>query len=168
MCSDQIKLGAGLPILQQTHLGWVTSGYLPSNLGNSSEPVICYLSVNKALENAIEKFWKLEEIQEIKIKSVEEQECERLFIETTERDDTGHFVVNLPVHDDIGKLGHSLDNAIKRLHSMERKFAKNSLFKNQYIDFMKEYESLGHMTQIDPSELNNINSDIFTYRITEL
>lgn len=165
ICANQIKLGPSMPTLQQTQLGWIISGPIPTDVIKSNQRVnkrvMCNLSINKTLENSIEKFWKIEELSSSNIKSIEEQECEKLYIETVKRDNTGHFIVTLPIRENVGKLGHSEHNAIKRLNSMERKFAKNEQFKNQYINFMTEYENLGHMSLIKPNEINNLSSDIF-------
>nr|CAI5826141.1 unnamed protein product [Callosobruchus analis] len=35
--------------------------------------------------------------------------------------------------------------AVKRLYTVERKFKKDPLFKQAYIEFMKEYEALNHI-----------------------
>lgn len=37
---------------------------------------------------------------------------------------------------------------------MERKFKKQPQFKQQHVQFLNEYESLGHMQKIDPKELD--------------
>lgn len=164
---NQIKLGPCMPTLQQTQLGWIISGPIPipDDIIKSNQRVnknaICNLSINKTLENSIEKFWKIEEVSSSNIKSIEEQECEKSYIETVKRDNTGHLVVTLPTRENVVKLGNSVHNAIKRLNSMERKFEKNEQFKNQYINFMTEYENLGHMSLIKPNQINSLSSDIF-------
>lgn len=49
-------------------------------------------------------------------------------------------------------LGDSKDIAIKRFYSLERKFRNDPTLRNHYIQFMREYESLGHMTRIETDD----------------
>ena len=46
------------------------------------------------------------------------------------------------------KLDNSFSTAEVRFQGLERKFATNESFKQLYVDFMEEYENLGHMTKI--------------------
>jgi len=60
LCPNQIKLGPEMPILQQTQLGWIIAGNLSiKNIVSSqqsNDQLVCNISINKALENLIEKF----------------------------------------------------------------------------------------------------------------
>ncbi|KAK9712350.1 hypothetical protein QE152_g24970 [Popillia japonica] len=53
--------------------------------------------------------------------------------------------------------------AIKRFTSIERKFARDQNFKQQYVNFMEEYQALGHMTAIDESEQNNFKQQYVNF-----
>nr|CAH7748484.1 unnamed protein product [Callosobruchus chinensis] len=97
LCSGRIKLGENLPVLQQTLLGWIISGPLPREMNSSSN--FCNLAIEASLDKQIEKFWLLEEVTTQKPQSREEIECENVFVETTRRDDSGHFVVTLPTRE---------------------------------------------------------------------
>nr|CAH7749572.1 unnamed protein product [Callosobruchus chinensis] len=97
LCSGRIKLGENLPVLQQTLLGWIISGPLPREMNSSSN--FCNLAIEASLDKQIEKFWLLEEFTTQKPQSREEIECENVFVETTRRDDSGHFVVTLPTRE---------------------------------------------------------------------
>nr|CAH7732587.1 unnamed protein product [Callosobruchus chinensis] len=156
LCSGRIKLGENLPVLQQTLLGWIISGPLPREINSSSN--FCNLAIEASLDKQIEKFWLLEEVTTQKPQSREEIECENVFVETTRRDDSGHFVVTLPTRENVHDLGENLTNAVQRLYAMERKFSKNVEFKQLYTSFMNEYERLGHMTRINESELHSTTS----------
>nr|CAH7739803.1 unnamed protein product [Callosobruchus chinensis] len=156
LCSGRIKLGENLPVLQQTLLGWIISGPLPREMNSSSN--FCNLAIEASLDKQIEKFWLLEEVTTQKPQSREEIECENVFVETTRRDDSGHFVVTLPTRENVHDLGENLTNAVQRLYAMERKFSKNVEFKQLYTSFMNEYERLGHMTRINESELHSTTS----------
>nr|CAH7740561.1 unnamed protein product [Callosobruchus chinensis] len=156
LCSGRIKLGENSPVLQQTLLGWIISGPLPREMNGSSN--FCNLAIEASLDKQIEKFWLLEEVTTQKPQSREEIECENVFVETTRRDDSGHFVVTLPTRENVHDLGENLTNAVQRLYAMERKFSKNVEFKQLYTSFMNEYERLGHMTRINESELHSTTS----------
>nr|CAI5822893.1 unnamed protein product [Callosobruchus analis] len=93
LCIGQIKLGRNRPILQKTKLGWIISGPL---LQNTPQSGTCNLSLS-TLENALTKFWELEEIPNKKFTSHEEEVCERHFTETVSQHADGHFIVSIPL-----------------------------------------------------------------------
>nr|CAI5860703.1 unnamed protein product [Callosobruchus analis] len=147
ICAEVIKLSSGLPILQKTVLGYIVSGPINENRTTSAKPLSCNLMVTELnqLSNQIERFWKVEECSVTSNHSIEERECEDNFTKTTYRDETGHFIVTLPIKESANVLGESFNNAYQRLQSIERKFKKNEEFKRKYTEFMIEYEQLGHI-----------------------
>lgn len=151
LCVGQIKLGYGQPILHKTKLGWIVSGEI---LIPQSEPTqSCLLTTNIDLQEQLERFWRLEETYSKPKLSKEEEECEMHFKEHTGRDATGRFIVKLPLRDNYESLGDSHELSLNRFYSIERKLKNNPQLKVDYVKFMREYESLGHMTQIDPNPL---------------
>ncbi|XP_055855989.1 uncharacterized protein LOC129919163 [Episyrphus balteatus] len=92
---------------------------------------------------------ELEEIQYLKCKWSEEQiECENHFIKTVEVLPSGRLMVQLPLKKDPSCLGASYDIAFRRFLSLERRLSKNIALRTQYVDFMKEYEALGHISLV--------------------
>ncbi|XP_047986591.1 uncharacterized protein LOC125226606 isoform X1 [Leguminivora glycinivorella] len=77
----------------------------------------------------------------------EERACEENFYRTTTRNEDGRFIVTMPLKEDPAVLGDSFQRAKCRFLSLERKFTREPIFKERYIDFMREYERLGHMTE---------------------
>ncbi|XP_050298558.1 uncharacterized protein LOC126737624 [Anthonomus grandis grandis] len=156
---SQIKLGKYKPILQDTKLGWAVSGPIPVSLFNlnlqpqTSNALTCTTSDN-ALQKCLELFWNSEETTEqLQINnnySLEETECENHFQSTTRRDPAGRFILNLPLNSNVFILGDSLQTALKRFNSLEQKLAKNPEIKKSFSDFISEYISLGHMSEINP------------------
>ncbi|XP_066157628.1 uncharacterized protein, partial [Euwallacea fornicatus] len=148
--SGKIRLGNKLPILQETSLGWVISGNLEI-FKTRTQKTVCNLSTrisNKMLHDSLTKFWHVEEFEESKILSKEETYCEEYFTQTTTRDKDNNFIVRYPFKYDVNLgLGDSKTIALKRLMYLEKKLAKNEELKKQYVDFMAEYEALGHMTR---------------------
>lgn len=150
LCVGQIKLGKDLPLLQKTLLGWVVAGNLPMSQLNSASLVSKCLFTDSELNKQIEQFWLTEEVipdSHSKL-SQEEAECERHYIENFSRNTEGRFVVKLPLKSNWTDLGESEQTALNRLYSIERKLAKNPDLRRQYEEFLREYENLGHMSEL--------------------
>ncbi|GFU96749.1 integrase catalytic domain-containing protein [Trichonephila clavipes] len=116
--------------------------------------------INQRIETT-EKFFELESLpddsKEI-TKSEEEIYCEEHFVSTYKRDKTGRFIVRLPIKENAETLlGHSKENAIKRLNGIWEKLNKNNTMGTLYKEFMNEYELLGHMEEIKNETLDKIN-----------
>lgn len=84
--------------------------------------------------------------------SDEEMLCEQLFVETTERDSNGRFVVRLPLKQNVNELGDSKHTAMKRLFQLEKRFQRDPILQEDYVSFMKNYLDLGHMELIGDDE----------------
>lgn len=149
LCDGQIKFGRNSPVIQRTKLGWIVSGSI--NLQNTQHSILCNLAIsNNDLHNQVKQFWTLEEINTEKVHcSKEENECEQHFLQTFKRDKNNRFEVSLPLKDNFVDLGNSEDIAIKRFNLLEKRLQNNINLKTQYVKFMEDYETLGHMTQID-------------------
>ncbi|XP_076686036.1 uncharacterized protein LOC143378082 [Andrena cerasifolii] len=148
--AGQIRLSNETTILQETLLGWIVSGRVGINL-NSNGGTKCFLATTQ-LDSILTKFWELEECPGKRVFSREEEECEKLFQDTTRRTSTGRYVVRLPFNDKAKRLGSSYGTALTRLYSLERKLQNNSDLYSQYSSFLEEYEKLGHMTDITDSD----------------
>nr|CAI5820860.1 unnamed protein product [Callosobruchus analis] len=104
---------------------------------------------NEQLHQEIEKFWQIENIDEQRKFTAEELECQTHFEKTYTRDRTGRFVVALPFKENANQLGDTKNMAVQRFFNLEKRLDKNNEMKRMYIDFMREYERLGHMSEID-------------------
>ncbi|KAJ4425440.1 hypothetical protein ANN_28055 [Periplaneta americana] len=98
------------------------------------------------LEQQLQRFWELEDIPE---RTRTTEECEKHFVATTTRNQTGRFVVRLPQYPNHQQLGESFEEAYNRLQQMERCFQGQPLLQEEYCKFMTDYEQLGHMREID-------------------
>ncbi|XP_011883833.1 PREDICTED: uncharacterized protein LOC105570983, partial [Vollenhovia emeryi] len=146
LCVGQIRLGREKPVLQKTKLGWIVSGPIAPTYKKAES--WCHLNAVHELRDNLERFWEIEECAPASQLTTEESECESLFTETTKRDENGRFTVHLPFRANTDKLGESLNIAMKRFYALERRLAKNPVLKEHYTNFMKEYQDLGHMTEI--------------------
>lgn len=157
ICVGQIKLGRNKPILQKSVFGWIVSGPLVQGNNENSSSSFCHFVMQDDIQGQLEKFWSLEECSLTKLYSSEERECEESFVNSVVRVSSGKFKVALPIKNNVNDLGDSLRNAEKRFYSLENKLSKNPELKTKYSAFMDEYLSLGHMSELNKSEINTSN-----------
>ncbi|XP_061512577.1 uncharacterized protein LOC133393137 [Anopheles gambiae] len=129
--------------------GWVMIG--PTSPQNPASPTDCTAASTivcmASLEESLERFWKLEELSVNDSYSPDERRCETLYKETTQRDESGRYIVRLPKQTDFTeKLGLSKTTALRRFELLERRLERNPQLKEDYHAFMKEYLELGHMS----------------------
>lgn len=99
-----------------------------------------YITNLATLENKIENFWKIEERGYMNTYTREESDCEKHFKDTFLRDETGRFIVELPMRENtLVDLHETKGIAVKRLLNMEAKLAKNVSLKFDYYDFHLQY-----------------------------
>ncbi|XP_072389376.1 uncharacterized protein [Diabrotica undecimpunctata] len=101
-----IRLGKNLPILQNTHLGYVIFGTIPPH----SE------SEENNLDKLIQQFFEIEEVPHVSKLTPDEELAEQIFNKTTRILPSGRFQVNLPLvcENAHKKLGESFKVALKR------------------------------------------------------
>lgn len=66
------------------------------------------------------------------------------------REPDGKYTVNLPFKENMPTFSDTLHGALSRFYSMEKRLLKNPTLRLQYIDFMRQYEALGHMCEVQP------------------
>lgn len=155
--TGKIKLGDDEPTLQNTALGWVLAGPMPTRSCRSPDisVLVCSRNSISSLNENVTRFWNIEEIKSersVQIISKNESKGERMF-ETATRDESGRFIVHLPICDSINELEESRQIAEKRLLALERLFKGNDILQQRYTEFMREYIDLGHMSPV-PSTKN--------------
>uniref|UniRef100_A0A182X947 DUF5641 domain-containing protein n=1 Tax=Anopheles quadriannulatus TaxID=34691 RepID=A0A182X947_ANOQN len=134
-----LKLVPEKVMLQNTELGWIVSGRVELERRPTSS-IVNLVCTNQDLENQLTKFWEIESCYTNSTMSIEETSCEKVFSETTTRDDQGRFIVTLPTKKDIvPQLGNSFEIAKRRLNSLNRRLASNKDLKAAYIAFLEEY-----------------------------
>ncbi|XP_018393376.1 PREDICTED: uncharacterized protein LOC108772353 [Cyphomyrmex costatus] len=156
LCVGQVQSSPRHPTLQKTRLGWIVAGRI--GLSSSAPRRIRSLHTtitNAQLHDQLSRFWQQENsYNDVSNHTLVEAHCEQHFLDNVSRDQTGRFIVKLPLKEQlIAKIGDSRDTALKRLQGMERRFQRAPNLKAQYVEFMNEYASLGHM------KVANIESD---------
>lgn len=133
--NEQVKLNNGSITAYNTKLGWVLSGKVQYEQRTQSS--MCLLA-------SIHTTTPLDEAKE----------TENHFCSTYIRNESGRFILKLPFKDNYN-LGCSYDMARKRFFSLEKSMSQNENLKGRYIEFLNEYEALGHMTRIEtPSKIH--------------
>lgn len=141
------------PIALNTAFGWILMG----NVDHSVSPVMnSFLTTSEStIETILKTFWEIEDLPNHPSPlSTEELLCEKIFSTQHYRDDAGRYVVPLPFREVKSALGDSYHSAVSRLHHLERRFSRHPDIKSDYIQFMREYESLGHMIDVTSSSVS--------------
>ncbi|XP_040173682.1 uncharacterized protein LOC120906234 [Anopheles arabiensis] len=142
------SLGNGRPWLIETAFGWAVSGNTSQLAGPNLR--LCHTAANEgAIERLLQRFWEAESIMEGPALSIEEDMCEKHYVATTSRNAQGRYIVSLPRSPKPERtLGLSKEIADHRLLGVERRLKANPEMEREYIKFMREYESLGHMIKL--------------------
>lgn len=139
-------------VAQQTIFGWVLGGKL-SNVYNlkttlQNHNTVLQLPREVEIDKTLRSFWETEEIKLNSISSEEEEYCEKYFHDTTIKSSDGRYIVRLPFKHNSPLLGSSLQMAIKRFISVERRLKGNIDMQKSYVAFIDEYKALNHMTLV--------------------
>lgn len=158
---ERLRKGAfDEPVAQNTVFGWILFGSCPSNcktkLENSREYKLTHslhTTVTSFQDHDLQKFWEIEELPTASTLTEDESRCESLFVSTHYRLPDERYVVRLPFRDNVNvNLGDSLNIALKSFSKLEHRLSKDIKLYEDYSSFLREYLSLGHMTQLKPME----------------
>ncbi|XP_029163264.1 uncharacterized protein LOC114934724 [Nylanderia fulva] len=153
---DGVRQGSETePTAQNTTLGWILSGPIASSPTNLSIFETAHHGVVlEALDFDLRRFWETEEVPQTQHHSPDERKCEEHFLATHSRTPQGRYIVRLPFKTGPPlSLGESRFIAESSLYRLERRFKRNPSIASEYHDFLKEYENLGHMIKIPPTEI---------------
>ncbi|GFX35373.1 uncharacterized protein TNCV_101801 [Trichonephila clavipes] len=142
---ERIKIKDSQLLLVNSVFGYIVTGNLDSI---NETKVHCGLIRDEDLNKNLEKFWKLEEIEEPIVKNKERLICEEHYANTHFRTKEGKYVVSMPLKKEPSCLGNSKDIALKRLGSLWNRLARDKNYLNLYREFLRDYERLGHMKEV--------------------
>ena len=155
--AGKIHLGKNRPVIQETKLGWIISGSLGiSNKNASSCHFLQSSDHSSEIQRQLSKFWEIEEVSYNPLLSSEESLAEDHFVKTHTRNSEGRFIVSIPLKASASVLGDSKQTAKRQFLNLERKFVGQPKLKQMYVDFMKEYNELSHMSLYNPSENEHV------------
>ncbi|XP_065355901.1 uncharacterized protein LOC135950281 [Calliphora vicina] len=139
----------------ETYFGWVLIGSLADKSETSSN--ICSFYTKISLDKQLEKFWELEEPPQVSRLTPEDKYCEEFYKKTTIRNSDGRYEVSLPFKPQFmvdKQLGPSREKASRQFLRNEISLLKNPELKSVYDNVLSEYEELGHMIQVDETDVS--------------
>ena len=151
MQAGKLEVASHIPPLLNSSFGWLASGNLSCSLPEPTFNECCCFT----LEAQLRQFWELEDVTALaslspnKEMTPDEKFCEQNFVETTSRDASGRYIVTLPFNEKIVDLGESRQFAERQFLQIEKRMQRDQQYREHYHAFMREYEALGHMTEID-------------------
>ncbi|XP_037959581.1 uncharacterized protein LOC119688956 [Teleopsis dalmanni] len=148
LLEGKISLGKDMPYLINTVFGWVAGGTHSTDL--CSKSFECNFTQKSHNEDTfLERFWELEEYKISSPQlSAEEKNCEQHYIKTVTISENGRVQVRLPFKVNPDVLGKSFHLAKQRFLSLEHRLQRDQVLYKMYSEFMNEYVSLGHMSNI--------------------
>ncbi|XP_011156436.1 uncharacterized protein LOC105193608 [Solenopsis invicta] len=147
----------GQPYAQNTIFGWVLSGPTSSSPFLLSASVYCCSHVtcssgdSPTLDQALRRFWEVEESPRKIVFTPDKLQCEEHFLTTHSRCSDGRYIVRLPFKNGPPiKIGSSRGAATRCLSSSLRRFRKSPDLQKEYSEFLREYEEMDHMRESPP------------------
>ncbi|XP_071652608.1 uncharacterized protein [Temnothorax longispinosus] len=143
---DGLRQGpVGTPTGQLTVFGWIVSGPTgTAHPAGESAPVLNCVSCEDT-NSLIQSFWEDESIPSQNPLTEEEERCENHFASTHSRDSQGRYIVRLPFKNGPPYISETFRKTSFLYSKMERRLSQKPEIAAQYHDFLKEYESMGHM-----------------------
>jgi len=142
MNGQKIIVDKRLPAAFSSIFGWLLIG--PISDVEPSPTLSMPVSLTTSIESLMENFWRVEEPESPPEVFTDEGRCEHIFREQCVRLPSGRFAVPLPFRSSLSDGSRQV--AVKRFESLERKLTADPQLRKLYIDFMREYISLGHMS----------------------
>ena len=144
MCVGQHRLGAKLPVLLKTRLGWVLAGRIRAD--TETQERACHVVTNEQLRDQVARFWEVEAVPVSKESA--HHPCEERFLQTVTRNTEGRYCVTIPFNNKLDSLGDSRSMAERRFFSMEKRLSRSPDLRSAYTQFMRDYIDLGHMSKV--------------------
>ncbi|XP_065365565.1 uncharacterized protein LOC135958596 [Calliphora vicina] len=138
-----------------TVFGWVLSGPMKTETIQAFSTSV-FTSETSELNSILKKFWEQEEIPSANPISEEDEICEKLYCETTTRNENGRYVVRLPFKKEYPEklfLGSSRFVALAQYSRMEKTLSKDPELQIQYKAVLSEYLTLDHMEETSSQEI---------------
>lgn len=145
----RVKLGNSSAVLVETELGWVVAGSVHTRNPKQFSRVCQFNRFEEELNRTLTKFWEVESVPSEGMLTKTETDVEEHFNQTHNRDEQGRYQVRLPFNELKDRLGDSYELAKKRFDRLKVALDRNPDKREQYEQFMAEYEQLGHMKEVE-------------------
>lgn len=143
----------GEPSAFEMVFGWMLLGSL--DICHHSNATSLFLSIFETLDSTIKLFWELKEVPSAHRFSPDEDAAESIYRETKTRLSSGRFMVALLFQKVFLLLDDSKSVALYRYHTLEYWLNNNHFLRQQYIEFMQDYLTMGHMKLIPLEDKDN-------------
>lgn len=84
------------------------------------------------LDTLLRRFWEMEEVSVVRARTLEQEKCEDIFMRSYRRLSDGRFQVDIPMREDISRLGSSRAIALHRYRQLEKRFQRDPAFEEKY------------------------------------
>uniref|UniRef100_A0A182WES7 DUF5641 domain-containing protein n=1 Tax=Anopheles minimus TaxID=112268 RepID=A0A182WES7_9DIPT len=109
------KVESDYPYFVNSVFGWILAG--PRQPQQKASAVCARLG----LAEQIERFWSIEEIHEENKMTQDEMDCEQCFVKSHSRDESGRYIVKLPMKiNGLEMIGESQTMAVRRFLQLEK------------------------------------------------
>ncbi|XP_039764230.1 uncharacterized protein LOC120636738 [Pararge aegeria] len=150
-----VKMPDGV-VAQKTTLGWILSGQKEDKPKTDNKFITMHVtSMVREDNDLLRQFWEIEteSYKKKKFLTKEEEECERIYKNTTIREENGRYTVHLPlkqnIEETVNLCGDTKQQAVVRFKQLEKKFERDENLKKEYTKVIKEYQEMGHMKMSD-------------------
>ncbi|XP_044264765.1 uncharacterized protein LOC123011414 [Tribolium madens] len=149
--SECIQGGANEPTAIKTKFGWILMGKVAIKSHQIDQNINSFhLTMEQAeLNESVKRFWEIEEPPNShnSSQSSEDRLVEETFESKHYRDNSGRFAVPLFFKSNENSLTFpgSFSIALRRFLSLERRLIQNPSLYTEYVTFMQDYLSSGHM-----------------------
>ncbi|XP_033221003.1 uncharacterized protein LOC117175402 [Belonocnema kinseyi] len=142
----QRKIPGQTAVIQNTAFGWIIAGKI--TVSQFFKSTSCHL-LTMSLASQIDTFWKIESCPEEKILSNEESACKIHYKKNTcWNQESKIYIVRLPFKENVDDVDESYATTKKRFSELERALAKKPNIKAKYIENLKAFEEIHHMTEL--------------------
>uniref|UniRef100_A0A8D8UZ49 Endonuclease n=1 Tax=Cacopsylla melanoneura TaxID=428564 RepID=A0A8D8UZ49_9HEMI len=146
LLDNTTRIIVGNPSAVPSVLGWLLVGKCPTS-SDQNQLHQSFFVTEDPLVSQLQKFWEIEELPQLRPQNPEEVECEKHFVDTHQRDESGKYVLRLPFKNlTPPDLGTNRDIALRRLASLDKKLSLNPEYKTLYEENLESYLEPGHMT----------------------
>lgn len=155
------RVSQGL-IDQESAFGHIVSGRAGDMMFDDcayfKERKAIYVIDLKEIDKNFQRIWEFEDLSLCGKKDADHEMCEQLFEQSHLINNDGRHVVKIPLKPNTKGLGKSRQTAVRRFDLLEKRGQRDPALWEQYVQFMREYESLGHMVHIrtapDPNSMH--------------
>ncbi|KAM8718283.1 hypothetical protein ACLKA7_000985 [Drosophila subpalustris] len=104
---------------------------------------------------SLQRLWELEDTNTDLPPDPEDLKVEEHLRDTHTRDAEGRYIVKLPFKKENTTFANTLQGATSRFEAAERRLLRNTDLQSRYVQFMQDYESLGHMRELTHDEIHS-------------